>query len=251
MRPEMWPARSASRTGAIGQQPATEPLRRQPAEGRPRPMAAVEPDVFIMDEPTRGIDVGRQVRHLHDHRPAGGERRRRPVHLVRAGGADRHVRPDPGHEPGRDRGRVRSTGTSTPSRSSGPRSGRRRRMTRATAARRPAGLPAATRHGASSSSSSSCSSGSRRRASSSPRAWPTSSSRRRSSACHRRGHDVRAADRRHRPLGRVEHVPVGDGGRLPAPGPGAPERVRASSLAIGAAIARGRPVRRWSTRSAS
>ena len=33
---------------------------------------------------------------------------------------------------------------------------------------------------------------------------------------HRRRHDLRAADRRHRPLGRLEHVCLGHDGRLPA-----------------------------------
>ena len=42
---------------------------------------------------------------------------------------------------------------------------------------------------------------------------------------HRRRHDLRAADRRHRPQRRLEHVPLGDGGRLPAADPGAAERL--------------------------
>ena len=38
-----------------------------------------DPDVLILDEPTRGIDVGRQIRDLHDHQCAcrrrqGGDR---------------------------------------------------------------------------------------------------------------------------------------------------------------------------------
>ena len=67
-----------------------------------------EPAIFIMDEPTRGIDVGGEVRDLLDHRPARRRRRRRPLHLLRDRGAARHVRPHPGDEPRRDRRCIRA-----------------------------------------------------------------------------------------------------------------------------------------------
>ena len=50
----------------------------------------------------------RQVRDLRDHRPARGRRRRRALHLLRARGAARHLRPHPGDEPRRDRRRIRA-----------------------------------------------------------------------------------------------------------------------------------------------
>ena len=42
------------------------------------------PDVLILDEPTRGIDVGREVRDLHDHQPPRGRGEGDHRHLVRA-----------------------------------------------------------------------------------------------------------------------------------------------------------------------
>ncbi len=32
--------------------------RRQPAEGRHRPLAAAQAKILILDEPTRGVDIG-------------------------------------------------------------------------------------------------------------------------------------------------------------------------------------------------
>ena len=43
---------------------------------------------------------------------------------------------------------------------------------------------------------------------------------------HRRRHDLRAADRRHRSLGRLQHVRLGDGGRIPAAAARVPGRLR-------------------------
>ena len=49
----------------------------------------------------------RQVRGLQDHQPAGRRGHRHPDDLLGDRGADRHVRPHPGHGPWRDQGRVR------------------------------------------------------------------------------------------------------------------------------------------------
>ena len=66
------------------------PLRRQPAEGRIGKWLALEPQVLLLDEPTRGIDVGakQEIYALMDSSPAG---RRDPVRLQRDGRGARHV----------------------------------------------------------------------------------------------------------------------------------------------------------------
>ena len=52
-----------------------------------------DPDVLILDEPTRGIRRGRQVRDLHDHQPARVRGEGRHRHLVGAARAAGHLRP--------------------------------------------------------------------------------------------------------------------------------------------------------------
>ena len=57
---------------------------------------ATQPRVVLMDEPTRGIDVGAKQAHLRADAHARGRRRQRPDGVERAARGDRHVRPDPG-----------------------------------------------------------------------------------------------------------------------------------------------------------
>ena len=53
-----------------------------------------DPDVLILDEPTRGHRRRREVRDLHDHQPARGRGQGDPRHLLGAARAARALRPD-------------------------------------------------------------------------------------------------------------------------------------------------------------
>ena len=53
-----------------------------------------DPDVLILDEPTRGHRRRRQVRDLHDHQHPGRAGEGDHRHLLRAARAARHLRPD-------------------------------------------------------------------------------------------------------------------------------------------------------------
>ena len=122
--PARWPRRCSIKAGRDRQQPAQEPLRRQPAEGGDRQVADGRPGDLHHGRADARHRRRRQVRDLLDHRPARRRRRRRPVHLVRDRGADGDVRPHPGHEPRRDRRRVRPRGLRQGARSCAPRSAR-------------------------------------------------------------------------------------------------------------------------------
>ena len=63
--------------------------------------------VLILDEPTRGIDVGRQGRDLPAHQRADGLRARGPDDLQRPARGARHERPRARHGAGPDRRRTR------------------------------------------------------------------------------------------------------------------------------------------------
>ena len=60
-----WAARLPIKYGRL-KEPGVHALRRQPAEGRAGQVAGPQPAVLIVDEPTRGIDVGTkaEVHHL-------------------------------------------------------------------------------------------------------------------------------------------------------------------------------------------
>ena len=68
--------------------PDGQPLRRQPAEGRDRPLAATGARVFLFDEPTRGIDVGAKAEIYALLRRLAAARRGGSRHLL---GASRTV----------------------------------------------------------------------------------------------------------------------------------------------------------------
>ena len=83
-------------------------VRRQPAEGRPRQVAGVRSRrVLILDEPTRGIDIGAKVevhRIISELAASGlGDH----PHLERPARGPRDVRPDPRPPRGPDHGRDR------------------------------------------------------------------------------------------------------------------------------------------------
>ena len=85
-------------------------LRRQPAEGRAVEVDLLRPDVLILDEPTRGIDVGAkyEIYTIINRLAAEGKGDHR--HLLRAARAARHLRPHlrplrgPHHRRAADRG---------------------------------------------------------------------------------------------------------------------------------------------------
>ena len=84
-----------------------EPLRRQPAEGRDRQVAAARPAPVHPRRADPRHRRRRQVRGLQDHQPPRRRRRRRADDLLGDRGADRDVRPHPGDGPRRDPRRVR------------------------------------------------------------------------------------------------------------------------------------------------
>ena len=59
------------------------------------------PAIFILDEPTRGIDVGAKYEVYKIINQIGRRGRGGAVHLLRDRGADRHGRPHHGHGPRR------------------------------------------------------------------------------------------------------------------------------------------------------
>ena len=77
-----------------------QPVRWEPAEDRSGALAALDPKVLIVDEPTRGIDVRCQGRGARTPRPARKPGHRRHCDLVRTAGNSRHRGPDRYH-PGR------------------------------------------------------------------------------------------------------------------------------------------------------
>ena len=81
-------AAAASQRGAV-------PLRRQPAEGRARQVARRRAAVIVLDEPTRGIDVGaKRARSTSSCASWPRDGAADPDDLLRAARADRHGRPD-------------------------------------------------------------------------------------------------------------------------------------------------------------
>ena len=65
---------------------------------------ATEPRVVVLDDPTRGVDVGRAGRNAPHRGRVGGGRRGGSDRLDRPGRADRGVRPGAGVRAGADRG---------------------------------------------------------------------------------------------------------------------------------------------------
>ena len=88
------------------EQPVGTLVGRQPAKGRRRPLAGATPRVLILDEPTRGVDVGARE-EIYAAGPPGGRRGpgRRP-HLVGLAGGTAARRPDRRVPLGPTRGRV-------------------------------------------------------------------------------------------------------------------------------------------------
>ena len=122
-----------------------------------------KPTLLIVDEPTRGIDVGTKAEVHRLLSDLAGARRRRPHDLLRAPGGARHGGPRRRAVRGPGHARVRSARTPTRTRSCGPRrvwSRRRRDVGRRGAGRRRDVAPARTRSPSSwraSASSGSCS----------------------------------------------------------------------------------------------
>ena len=97
-RPGRWTRRCSSSPAATSRR-SCWPAGSPPARG-----------VVLMDEPTRGIDVGAKHAIYELMRSAGRRGRRRPDGLQRAARGDRHVRPDPGDERRPDRRRAARAG---------------------------------------------------------------------------------------------------------------------------------------------
>ena len=85
-----------------------EPFGRQPAEGGDRQVAAARPAPVHPRRADPRHRRRRQVRGLQADQPLGRRRHRRAHDLLGDRGADRDVRPHPGHGPRRDPGIVRA-----------------------------------------------------------------------------------------------------------------------------------------------
>ena len=81
--------------------------RRQPAEGVLAKWLETDPDFVVLDEPTKGIDVGARANIYEIIHARRRPRQRRARRLQRSRGAAVALPPDPGHARRPDRRRVR------------------------------------------------------------------------------------------------------------------------------------------------
>ena len=108
-----WPATPIKRFGIRTRGP--EQIVRQLSGGNQQKVVlakwlATEPRILIMDEPTRGIDVGAKAEIHRPDEPARRPGPRHPDDLERAARGAGHERPDPGHERRPHRRRLRPRG---------------------------------------------------------------------------------------------------------------------------------------------